>query len=145
MDDRGDKQAMCCWFLASVFSAGSQKFGPTHIIRWINTVPPGFVRLPVVALIPTDGRHNWEQSSKGQLVVSRRLHPGNPPCTAVSRSFTLLQKPFHPSASLLAFPDIPCNRTYPLLCLSVSSFDGNSNFVAKLAPPVFGSSINHER
>ena len=113
MDDRGDKQAMCCWFLASVFSAGSQKFGPTHIKRWINTVPPGFVRLPVVALIPTDGRHNWEQSSKGQLVVSRRLHPGNPPCTAVKRSFTLLQKPFHPSASLLAFPDIPCNRTYP--------------------------------
>ena len=114
MDDRGDKQAMCCWFLASVFSAGSQKFGPTHIIRWINIVPPGFVRLPVVALIPTDGRHNWEQSSKGQLVVSCRLHPGNPPCTAVTRSFTLLQKPFHPSASLLAFPDIPCNRTYPL-------------------------------
>ena len=110
---KGTNKQCAAGFWQEYSQQGASKSGPTDNIRWINTVPPGFVRLPVVALIPTDGRHNWEQSSKGQLVVSCRLHPGNLPCTAVTRSFTLLQKPFHPSASLLAFPDIPCNRTYP--------------------------------
>ena len=89
----------------------------------------------------SDGRHNRLHSRKGWL--SELLTPPweSSTCTAVSSSFTLLQKPSHPSIHpstrlLVAFPDMPCNRTlYPLLPrLSVSPFGGNSNFVANLAP-----------
>ena len=99
----------------------------------------------MVASIPTDredpsGLAGW-QSCKGlmakeQLVVSLWIHPGN---FGEELHCCCRNPSIHPQA-WWHFLTAPATE-HPLSV--VSPFDGNSNFVAKLVSPVFGSSVNH--